>query len=36
MLGAQLGLDLNIISQVIAISSRAIIDVVLRVTGNTG
>jgi hypothetical protein len=36
MLGAQLGLDPSIVSQVITISSRGIIDAVLRMTGNTG
>lgn len=34
MLGTQLGLDLSIISHGIAISTRAIIGVVLRLTGN--
>jgi hypothetical protein len=34
MLGAQLGVDLSIISHGIAISARAIIGVVLYLTGN--
>jgi Zn-dependent protease len=34
MLGTQLGLDLSVVSRFIAISSRAIIDAILRVTGN--
>ena len=35
MLGAQLGVDLNIVSQVIASSTDAIIRAILRLTGNT-
>jgi Zn-dependent protease len=35
MLGAQLGADLSIVSRVIAISTSAIIDAILRLTGNT-
>jgi Zn-dependent protease len=35
MLGAQLGVDLSVVSYVIAISSRAIIDAILHVTGNS-
>ncbi len=34
MLGAQLGVDLSVVSHVIAISSGAIIEVILYVTGN--
>lgn len=34
ILGAQLGLDLNFISRALAIATNAIIDAVLRVTGN--
>jgi Zn-dependent protease len=34
MLGAQMGMDLSIVSQVIASSSSAIIDAILRMTGN--
>jgi Zn-dependent protease len=34
ILGARLGLDLNIVSQVVAVSSRAIIEAVLRLTYN--
>ena len=35
MLGAQLGVDLSIVSRVIASSTNAIIGVILRLTGNT-
>jgi Zn-dependent protease len=35
MLGAQLGVDLSIVSRVIASSTGAIIDIILRLTGNT-
>lgn len=35
LLGAQLGIDLNVVSRVIAIAAGAILDVVLRVTGNS-
>jgi Zn-dependent protease len=35
MLGAQLGVDLSIVSRVIAVSTSAIIDAILRLTGNT-
>ena len=35
MLGAQLGVDLSVVSHMIAISSRAIIDTILYVTGNS-
>jgi Zn-dependent protease len=35
MLGAQLGVDLSIVSQVISSSTGAIIDAILRLTGNT-
>jgi Zn-dependent protease len=35
MLGAQLGVDLSIVSRVIASSTGAIIDAILRLTGNT-
>jgi hypothetical protein len=35
MLGAQLGVDLGILSQVIANSTGVIIDAILRMTGNT-
>ena len=35
MVGAQLGVDLGIVSQVLATSTRAVIDVVLRITGHT-
>jgi Zn-dependent protease len=34
MLGAQLGVNLSIVSRVIAISTSAILDVILRLTGN--
>jgi hypothetical protein len=34
-LGAQIGVDLNIVSWVIGGSTNAIIDLILRVTGNT-
>jgi Zn-dependent protease len=34
MLGAQLGVDLNVLSHLISVSAGAIIDAVLRVTGN--
>jgi len=35
MLGAQLGLDLRIVSRVIAVTTGAIIDAIIHVTGNT-
>jgi hypothetical protein len=35
MLGAQLGVDLNIVSRVVASSTDAIIGAKLRLTGNT-
>jgi Zn-dependent protease len=35
MLGSQMGIDLNIVSQTIASSTGAIIDAILRMTGNT-
>jgi Zn-dependent protease len=35
LLGAQLGIDLNVVSRAIAIAAGAILDVVLRVTGNS-
>ena len=35
MLGAQLGADLNIVSQVIASSTGSVIRTILRLTGNT-
>jgi Zn-dependent protease len=35
MLGAQLGVDLSIVSRVIASSTDAIIGAILRLTGNT-
>jgi Zn-dependent protease len=34
MLGAQLGVDLNVVSRVIATATSAVIDVIVRVTGN--
>ena len=34
MLGAQLGVNLSVVSRVIAISTGAILDVILRLTGN--
>ena len=34
MLGAQLGVNLSIVSRVIAISTGAILEVILRLTGN--
>ena len=34
MLGAQLGVNLSIVSRVIAVSTAAILDVILRLTGN--
>jgi Zn-dependent protease len=34
LLGAQMGIDLSVISHVLAISTRAIIEAILRVTGN--
>jgi Zn-dependent protease len=34
MLGAQMGIDFSIVSQVIAGTSSAIIDAILRMTGN--
>ncbi len=35
MLGAQLGIDLSVVSRVLAISTRAIINVILQITGNS-
>ena len=35
MLGAQMGVDLSIVSRVIASSTSAVIDAILRLTGNT-
>ena len=35
MLGAQMGADLSIVSRVIASSTSAVIDAILRLTGNT-
>jgi len=32
--GAQLGVDLSVISRILAVSTRAIIEVILQVTGN--
>ena len=34
LLGAQLGVDLSVISRILAVSTRAIIEVILQVTGN--
>jgi len=34
MLGAQLGVDLNVVSRVIATATSAVIDVIVKVTGN--
>jgi Zn-dependent protease len=34
MLGAQLGVDLSIVSHIITVSTGAILDVILRLTGN--
>jgi len=34
LLGAQMGIDLSVISHALAISTRAIIEVILYVTGN--
>jgi Zn-dependent protease len=34
MLGAQLGVNLSVVSHVIAVSTGAILDVILRLTGN--
>jgi hypothetical protein len=34
MLGAQLGIDLNFLSHLIAIATRTIIDTIIHVTGN--
>jgi Zn-dependent protease len=34
LLGAQLGIDLSVVSHALAISTRAIIDAILHVTGN--
>jgi hypothetical protein len=34
MLGAQLQIDLSVVSQVIAISTDTVIDTILRLTGN--
>jgi hypothetical protein len=34
LLGAQLGIDLNIVWQLVQRSTNAIIDVILRLTGN--
>ena len=35
MLGAQLGIDLNFLSHLIAISTGAIINVIIHITGNS-
>jgi uncharacterized membrane protein len=35
MLGAQLGVDFNIVSQLIASSTESVIRTILRLTGNT-
>jgi Zn-dependent protease len=35
LLGAQLGMDLNVVSHALAIATRAIIDAILHVTGNS-
>ena len=35
LLGAQLGLDFDVVSRAIAISAGAIIDAILHVTGNS-
>jgi len=35
MLGAQLGIDLNFLSRVIAIATDAIINAVIHITGNS-
>jgi hypothetical protein len=34
LLGAQVGISLNVVSQALAISTRAIVEVILHVTGN--
>jgi hypothetical protein len=34
LLGAQLGIDLSVVSHALAISTRAIIEAILHVTGN--
>lgn len=34
MLGAQLGIDLSVAANILAISTRAIIDATARITGN--
>ena len=34
LLGAQLGVDLSVVSHVLAVSTRAIIEAILHVTGN--
>jgi hypothetical protein len=34
LLGAQLGIDLNVVSRALAVSTTAIIEVILHVTGN--
>jgi Zn-dependent protease len=34
MLGAQLGVDLSIVSRIIAVSTGAVLEVILRLTGN--
>jgi Zn-dependent protease len=34
ILGAQIGMDLSILSRIIAVSTGAILEVILRVTGN--
>ena len=34
LLGAQLGIDLNVISRALAVSTTAIIEVILHITGN--
>jgi Zn-dependent protease len=36
MLGAQLGVDLSIVSRIIAVSTGALLDVILRLTGSVG
>jgi hypothetical protein len=35
MLGAQLGIDLNVVSRLIAVVGGAIIEAILRLTGNS-
>jgi hypothetical protein len=34
LLGAQLGIDLNVVSRAVAISTSAVIEAILHVTGN--